>query len=211
MALSMTFKNPCVYTEEEAKEYLVEHGWDKHRDGLEWDGTHHESDFYDTYGMFNRRGSDFHKMINKILDIEIEKRCFRKYTTRHDLRRLNDHYCVDDEPHYCKWEKDFIRSYVINHKDEPVIDILMVIPSVNDMVDYIDNEMFRKRTIRPISDRNKVEEMAKTFIAYISRGTVNHKTFFTGNTQRVNNTTILMYQQSSDQFKEALRDQLNIL
>jgi len=219
MALSMTFKNPCVYTEEEAEKFLEAHGWKNPR-GQRSSGSsgrpyrNPNSKFFHLYGDFSKSADPHTCYINKILDIEIKKRCFRKYTTKYDLRNLNGHHCVNDEPHYCRWEKDFIRTYVIEHPKEPVIDILMIIPTESDMVDYINNEMFRKRTIRPISNSEKVYDMARTFIMYISRGlgsVLGGVSYKDVEGEIHSCISITEYQQSSDQFKQKIRDQINII
>jgi hypothetical protein len=186
----LTFKNPFTYTHADASQYLLDHGaglreerWNADPTKINFsnkeefvvrNGVYRRSEFVLKYGLWAIVEDELYKMQLKIFDIELHDRCFREYRTRHDIymsRRDEDYReCVDDEPYYCRWERKFYSHYILDHKDMPVIDVLMAVPTAKEVRALIDHEMFEFRVIRPIIDDAKITNMIRFFRRYMTLG-----------------------------------------
>jgi hypothetical protein len=185
----LSFKNPFSYTHADASQYLLDHGAGLRNEDRNADPNkinfsnkaeffknpfNQRSEFVQKYGLWADVEDELYKMQLKIFDIELHDRCFREYQTRHDIymARKDEDYreCVDDEPYYCRWERRFYSQYILDHKDTPVIDVLMIVPTTEELRALIDHEMCATRVIRPIIDDQKIEKMISFFRRYMTRG-----------------------------------------
>lgn len=72
--------------------------------------------------------------------------------------------------HFQRWEKHFIRAYAEKNRHLAEFNVLSAIPTFDNMVDYIDREMFFHRTIEPIHSASIIFDMVVCFQKYMSRG-----------------------------------------
>ena len=198
MPVPLTFKNPYQYEESEAYDYLILKG------ALPCHMENFVSTYYYRGNAFQERQIPFCKkygewlsntdrlytMQSKIMDVELVDRCFS--------------HCPEHE--FCDWEKRFIREYAESHKDEPTLDILLIVPSVDDMIKFLRNEMYLHRRLRPIHNAKDIFDMAVSFISYMTRNVV---TFGNGIlTINSSATTLEHYKNLSENSRTAVRSRL---